>query len=153
MKAFFKKTVILLGIISFSFAAKAQGLNDQDVQYLQKLLGAEKRVVMEQMIPDASADFWEVYEKYELAREKVGLKRLDLIKRYEENFDNQKIKDQVVFKATKLSKKNDALIGKYFKKMKRVDGSKNATTFVKVEKYILSSVSAAIMSDLILLEL
>lgn len=153
MNSLFKKTLISIGVFFLACNVQGQEINKQDIQYLQSLLGAEKRQVMEQMVPDATAKFWEVYEKYEADRQKIGLKRLDLINKYREYIDNQKVKDQVIFDTTKLFKKNDALISKYFKKLKKAGGSGSATTFVKIEKYILSSINAQIMADLILLEL
>ena len=142
-----------IGVILLTLNVQAQEINEDDIQYLQNLLGAEKRQVMQQLVPEADEKFWQVYEKYEADRKKIGLKRLDLISKYSTYIDNQKVKDQVILDATKLFKKNDALITKYFKKIKKAGGSQSATTFVKIEKYILSSINAQIMSDLILLEL
>lgn len=148
-----QKTLMGIGVMLLTFNIQAQEINKDDIQYLQNLLGAEKRQVMQQLVPEADEKFWQVYEKYEADRKKIGLKRLDLINKYSTYIDNQKVKDQIILDATKLFKKNDALITKYFKKIKKAGGSQSATTFVKIEKYILSSINAQIMSDLILLEL
>ena len=96
MRNFIKKTLMAIGVILLTLNVQAQDINEDDIQYLQNLLGAEKRQVMQQLVPEADEKFWQVYEKYEADRKKIGLKRLDLINKYSTYIDNQKVKDQVI---------------------------------------------------------
>lgn len=147
------KKVVFLFIISFFLSigfSKAQSVTEE-VDMYQSLFGMTKKALVAEFInnPDDLA-FWSLYDEYETQRKVLGKKRLDLLVNYADKYDNMTDDDinDLVSQMEKLRKAHDALIYKYFKKMKKTSGAKVAAQFYQIEYYILGAVRNEVLSNI-----
>ena len=135
-----KNILVLLVALFISTISFAQTYTEE-VDMLQALYGAEKRDIIENFIVlegEQKTNFWALYDAYEAERKALGIQRINLIGVYAENYhdlDNDGT-DVLVKEMLKLVKSNDALIEKYYKKLKKKAGVKAAAQFVQIEHYL-----------------
>lgn len=150
-----KKNILLLFsavILSATFALKSNAQSDsEDIDLFQSIFGMEKKAVVADFLElEENAPFWAIYDEYETARKVLGKERIYLLTAYAENYDKN---DDATYDATinsiiSLRKQNDKLLDKYYKKVKKVSGSKVAAQFFQVEAYFISEIRAAILEEI-----
>ena len=91
-----------------------------------------------------------MYDAYEIERKELGKKRIAALKEYVENYDqlNDEKYDELVATMISLRKSNDKLTDTYYKKIKKVSGSKIAAQFFQLEAYFLSEIRTTIMEGI-----
>jgi len=103
----------------------------------------------------AKADaFWPVYRKYQLDLDKIGDKRIALIKEYAANFDSMtdaKAKT-LVKQALDLQTQRTALLKNYYGQFEKVIGSIDAAKLVQVEHLIMALVDVQLAAEMPLIE-
>ena len=85
------KRIILFAIcVVFALATKAQ-TNIEELKYLQTVFGMEKKELVKERMKISEADaanFWKLYEEYELYRSEIIDRRGENIQQYTENYTN-----------------------------------------------------------------
>ena len=146
MKKLFSIAIILIASITMSFAQVQQ----EEVDYYQSIFGMEKKIVVANFLELEETDaFWATYDEYEKERKKLGQKRLELIVKYAENYDDltDDKTDELVKESISLRKATEALVVKYYKKVKKVSGSKIAAQFYQIENYFVTAIQAELYTD------
>jgi hypothetical protein len=147
-----KKTILLtvsLFVIGF---VQAQS-NIEEVQMFQAKFGAEKKAVVAEFIKlqsPAKETFWGLYDQYEKERKDLGLGRVDLLKKYADNYttlDDVKT-NEIMKEMITLAGKNDKLILTYYNKINKAVGAKPAAQFYQIEGYFLSAIRVAILDEI-----
>jgi len=147
-----KHVLVLLVALFISTISIAQTYNEE-VDMLQALYGSEKRDIVENFIVlegEQKTAFWTLYDAYEVERKALGIQRINLIGVYAENYHNldNDGTDVLVKEMLKLVKSNDALIEKYYKKLKKKAGVKPAAQFVQIEHYLLAAIRSEILEEI-----
>jgi len=143
---------LLIGsLLTFGFV-HAQS-NIEEVQMFQAKFGAEKKALVADFIKlqsPAKETFWGIYDQYEKERKDLGLGRVDLLKKYADNYtslDDAKT-NELMTNMIDLMKKNDKLILTYYEKIKKEVGAKPAAQFFQIEGYFLSAIRVAILDEI-----
>ncbi len=131
-------------------SAKAQS-NKEEIDLYQSMFGAEKKALIADYLQiDSTNMFWKIYDEYETERKELGLKRLDLLNSYADNYqtlDNDAT-DDIIKKSMKQKKALDGLIDKYYTKVYKASGSKVAAQFYQFENYVSSAVRLSIFENI-----
>lgn len=148
MKHVFLLIAVLFGT-SFGFAQTA----NEEIDLLQALYGMQKKEIVAGFIDlqgEQSDAFWTLYDAYEAERKALGIQRINLIGVYAEFYNDldEGGTDVLVKEMLRLVDKNDALIAKYYGKLKKKASVKSAAQFVQIEHYLLSSIRAEILEEI-----
>lgn len=132
-------TGLLLATLCYSQSYK------EEVDILQAAFGMEKKAVVNNFVHPAenqSAAFWELYDEYETKRKELGKKRMALLLKYADTWENMTDAQADAWMKEVLSLKTstDKLLVSYFKKVKKAASPKVATQFFQVESYILTAI-------------
>ena len=140
MKKLLSFAIVLLISSSALFAQSIK----EEIEYYQSLFGMEKKGVVASFLElDEKDPFWEMYDEYETLRKELGQKRLKTLFSYAENYENlSDEKTDALVKESIASKNADnALIAKYYKKAKKLSGSKTAAQFYQIENYFINAIN------------
>ncbi len=103
----------------------------------------------------AKADaFWPLYRKYQLDLDKIGDKRIALIKDYAAHYDSMtdaKAKT-LVNQALDLQSQRTSLLKKYYPQFEKVLGAIDAAKLVQVEHLIMAAIDLQLASEIPLIE-
>ena len=146
MKKLLSLTILLvLGTMAFSQKA------NQELEYYQAVFGITKEAMITDYIKlDKSAEFWTVYNEYEKERQIYGQKRYELLLKFAGNSVNYSDKRMDILMAETLANRKTMakITNKYYKKIKKVSGSKAASKFLMIESYFESNIRASILGGL-----
>jgi len=142
--------MVLMALIFNGLSAQTA---KEEVDFMQSLFGMEKKALVAEFVkPDASQKdaFWQLYDEYETARKELGKKRIGLLLKYEENFDNlsNELAGDLLKEILALQKQNDKLLASYVKKVGKATSPVTAMQFHQVEVYILSEIRVALAGGL-----
>ena len=143
----------LLIMLTLVFSNLHGQSNKEEVEYIQSLFGMEKKAMVADFVKldNATKDsFWNLYDEYETARKELGKKRIELLVRYDDNFENlsNEVAGDLLTEILSLTKKNDQLLASYVKKIRKATGPVTAMQFHQIEMYILSEIRVSIASSL-----
>lgn len=146
------KNLILPFLLLFTLAGWSQTYNEE-IDMLQAMYGKQKKEIVAGFINpqgEQAAAFWTLYDAYEAERKALGIERINLIGVYAEYYNNLDDggTDVLVKEMLKLAKSNDALIEKYYGKLKKKAGVKAAAQFVQIEHYLLSSIRSSVLEEI-----
>ncbi len=147
-----KKIVLLLVAILFANFTYAQDYSIEEVEVVQNLFGAEKKAIIEAFVNlegvDA-AEFWSLYEEYEVVRKELGKERIALLHEYETitTITNDEV-ESLMKRAMPLRKSQDALIQKYYKKIKKATSAIVGAQFYQIEHFISDGVRFTILNNM-----
>jgi len=147
-----KKLVVLFAVILFTNFTYAQDYSIEEVEVVQNLFGAEKKVIIEAFVDlegvDA-AEFWSLYEEYEVIRKELGKERIALLHEYEtiKTITNEEV-EALMKKAMPLRKSQDALTQKYYKKIKKATSAIVGAQFYQIEHFISDGVRFTILNNM-----
>lgn len=147
MKKLLSFAIVLL--ISTS-ALLAQSIKEE-IEYYQALFGMEKKGVVASFLElDENDPFWEMYDEYETLRKELGRKRLKVLIEYAENYGNlsDERTDALVKESITVKADFNSLIAKYYKKAKKISGSKTAAQFFQIENYFVNAVDGQLYISL-----
>ena len=147
------KTSYLIVLLSLVFTGLNAQSAKEEVDFMQSVFGLEKKALVAEFVrPDAAQKdaFWQLYDEYETARKELGKKRIGLLLKYEENFDNlsQELAGGLLKESLALAKKNDMLLASYVKKVQKATNPVVAMQFHQIEIYIMSEIRVAISEGL-----
>jgi hypothetical protein len=146
-----KLFVLIAAFLSFGYT-QAQS-NIEEVKMFQELFGSEKKALVSEFIKldgPAKDAFWTLYDQYETERKELGLARVDLLKKYAENYltlDDVKT-NEIIKEMISLASKNEKLIATYYNKINKVAGAKAAGQFYQLEGYFLSVIRVAVLDEI-----
>jgi hypothetical protein len=147
-----KRAILLFASMIVAGFVQAQS-NIEEVQMFQAKFGAEKKALVAEFIKlqsPAKETFWGLYDQYEKERKDLGLGRIDLLKKYADNYatlDDVKT-NEIMKEMIDLMKKNDNLILSYYEKIKKSVGAKPAAQFFQLEGYFLSAIRVSILDEI-----
>src|SRR5262249_54062156 len=130
---------------------------ESEIELLRSDLKAGKVDIVKQAIhvEGAKADaFWPVYRQYQLDLDKIGDKRIALIKDYGANYDrmtDEKAKT-LVKQALDLQSQRSALLKKYYSQFEKTIGAIDAARLVQVEQLINALIDVQVGSELPLIQ-
>ena len=133
------------------------GSLESEIELLRSDLKTGKVEVVKEALhlEGAKADaFWPVYRKYQLDLDKIGDKRIALIKDYAANFDSmtaEKAKT-LVKQALDLQSQRTSLLKNYYGQFEKVLGSIEAAKLVQVEDLIMVLAAVQLAPDIPLIE-
>ena len=133
------------------------GSLESEIELLRSDLKTGKVEVVKEALnlEGAKADaFWPVYRKYQLDLDKIGDKRIALIKDYAANFDSmtaEKAKS-LVKQALDLQSQRTTLLKNYYGQFEKVLGSIEAAKLVQVEHLIMALVDVQLAAEMPLIE-
>lgn len=140
----------MLMAMTFGQTANAQS-NKEETDFMQSIFGMEKKVIVADFLKiDSSNPFWALYDEYETKRKELGKDRLNALTEYVEKYDKltDENYDKVVATMISNRKGNDKLIDTYYKKIKKVSGSKVAAQFFQLENYFLGEIRSTVMKGI-----
>ena len=143
-----KITFIFAALFAFSFA-NAQSATEE-IDFFQSIFGMEKKAaVMEFVHPseETKAEFWTLYDAYELERKAFGKTRIALLNQYAAEYNGMTNEQAEAWmkEVLALGKSSDKLMVKYYKKIKKANSAIVATQFYQMEAYIQSSIRSGIL--------
>jgi len=148
-----KKIILAISFVVFGSMAFAQSDFSSEIDFYQSAYGLEKKAIVEnfmQLEGDASTSFWTIYGEYELARKEIGKTRISNLNQYIETYEN--ISDEQAEDITSKMLRNRAaqekLYKKYFGKLKKSIGAKNALKFLELEVYLQTAISFALLESI-----
>lgn len=147
-----KKLCIVILLFSLAACAYAQTVKEE-VDMIQAMYGMEKKamiadfIVLEGTQKDA---FWKVYDEYETKRKELGKKRIQLLKKYADNYSSldDATTEEILKEMISLQGQTDKLIGTYATKLKKGAGVKAAGQFYQFEEYLLSKIRTEIFEEI-----
>ena len=148
-----KKLMTLLTVLFLGVQVGTAQSDVEEIDFIQSIMGAEKKEIMSRFIdlqgPAADA-FWNLYDEYEVKRKSLGKERIALIKRYAEEYDGitPEQTDALMSKAMKLRDSNNKLVDTYYKKIKKVAGSKAAAQFHQLESHIQAAIRTELFNNI-----
>jgi hypothetical protein len=125
----------------------------EEVDFMQSLFGMGKKALVAGFVKPNAAQrdaFWKLYDEYEMARKELGKKRIELLLKYEENFDNlsNELAANLLKEIQALTKKNDKLVASYVKKVAKATDPVVAMQFHQIEMYVMSEIRVALAEGL-----
>jgi hypothetical protein len=146
------KKILSIAIIFFATSSMVFAqLPQEEIDYYQSIFGMEKKLVVAAFLDLEENDpFWAVYDEYEKGRKELGQKRFNLIVDYAENYDDltDEKTDELVKTNQDIRNGTTKLLNKYYKKVKKVSGSKTAAQFYQIENYFITAITAQIYSTI-----
>ena len=123
------------------------------IELLRSDLKAEATAVVGQVMQlddDEAAKFWPIYREYELDFGKLGDERVELIKKYVENYQNitDELADQLVQGVFRQEQQRHNLKMKYYERMKKELSARTAARFVQVQNQILMLIDLQVSAAL-----
>lgn len=147
-------TIFILSVMFFGASAQS---NKEDVDFLQSLLGKEKKTIVDaymRLTPEKAPAFWTVYDQFETDRKSLGRDRIRLLDDYVNSLDNL-----TNDKAASLMKKaigNEAamtkLYRKYLPKFTKATSAIEAAKFMQLEFYIQSLIRTKLQEEVPLID-
>ena len=123
-----------------------------EVAIFQNAFGIEKRTLIENYMKvdeSKAAEFWKLYETYENSRRAIGLKRIQNITKYAENYENftPESINAIMKNALDVQKEMTSLWGSTYKKMSKVITPVEAAKFIQAEMYIENTIRQALLEQ------
>ncbi len=147
--------VFALTLVVFGITTVEAQSNQEEIDFVQSIFGMEKKAAVADFL-DIESDnpFWTLYDEYEVQRKALGQRRLTLLDKYVSNYKslNDVATDALVKEGQAVRNANNKLIDKYYKKIKKVSGSKKAAQFYQIESYIQSAIRYGILEGIPFLE-
>ena len=149
MKKLASLAVILLVAITTSFAQSTK----EQVEFFQSIFGMEKKALVSEFVQlegEASTAFWSLYDEYETARKANGQKRIALIDKYANSYLDldDATTDEMAAESMSIHAAQFKLVKSYYKKIKKVSGSKAAAQFYQLELFIQDATGVALMEQI-----
>ncbi len=146
-----KKLILAIVFALMALPSFSQTQKDE-VAIFQNAFGIEKRTLIENYMKiDASkaAEFWKLYEAYETSRRAIGLKRIENMTKYADNYDNFTTEsiNAIMKNALDIQKEMTSLWGSTYKKMSKVITPVEAAKFIQAEMYIENTIRQALLEE------
>ena len=150
-----KKFILAVVFALVALPSLAQTEKDE-VAIFQNAFGIEKRALIENYMKideSKAAEFWKLYEAYETSRRAIGLKRIENMTKYADNYDNFTTEsiNAIMKNALDIQKEMTSLWGSTYKKMSKVITPVEAAKFIQAEMYIENTIRQALLEEVSLI--
>lgn len=148
-----KRSLVFTLLVAVVSAVMTAQTNKEEVDLYQSIFGMEKKAIVASFVdPEGNLgdSFWSLYDQYETERKALGQKRIDLLERYVQNYNqvtDEKL-DALVAEMIKLKSSTDKLMNQYYKKIRKASGAKAATQFFQLENYFSSAIRLSIYDNI-----
>ena len=147
-----KKLILAIVFALMALPSFSQTQKDE-VAIFQNAFGIEKRTLIENYMKiDASkaAEFWKLYEAYEASRRELGLKRVENINKYADNYGNFSAEsvNAIMKNSMTIQKNMISLWDSTYKKMSKVISAEEAAKFIQAEMYIENTIRQALFENI-----
>ena len=148
-----KKITLLIIALFFINVTFSQDYSIEEINVIQNLFGAQKKVVFEENMDLSGVDadaFWNLYNEYEVERKKIGEKKVELLMSYttKEGAVTNEQADVILSQATNIRSSENNLIMKYVKKIRKASSPIVAAQFYQIEHYITDGVRFALLDNI-----
>ena len=148
-----KNIFISAALLLFTLSGVSGQSNSEEIDYFQAIFGSEKKAFVAEFIKlegESKVSFWSLYDEYEVERKTLGKKRIDLLNKYAENYNNlsDEKTDEIVKNMQTQRRAVDKLIDNYYKKIKKASGSQAAAQFYHLENYFVSAIRLSILESI-----
>lgn len=147
-----KKAILLSAFLLAAMILKAQPTTDE-VNLIQSAYGMEKHAIVEQFMKlteAEAANFWKVYDEYEVKRKEYGKRRVDNLVEYANSYAN--LTDEKASALIKASISNQSsfvkLLNTFYGKMSKAVGAKRAAQWMQLEHYLETVIRLSIADDI-----
>jgi len=147
------KLVLVSALVFGALIAKAQAPTVDEINLIQSAYGMEKRAIVEQymkLTTEEATGFWPIYDEYEKARKEYGVRRVNNIVDYANNY--AALTDEKASELIKKSLDNQAsfikLQASTYKKMLKAVSAKRAAQFIQLEQYLETVIRLQISDDI-----
>jgi hypothetical protein len=147
-----KKLILTFVLALIALPSVAQTEKDE-VAIFQNAFGIEKRTLIENYMKideSKSAEFWKLYEAYETSRRELGLKRIENINKYADNYGNFSAEsvNAIMKNSLTIQKSMISLWDSTYKKMSKVISAEEAAKFIQAEMYIENTIRQALFENI-----
>ena len=148
-----KKLLSLFAVLTIAITSMYAQSTKEQVEFFQSIFGMEKKALVTEFVSlegEAATAFWALYDEYEAARKANGQKRIALIDKYANSYVDldEVTTDEMVAESMKIHAAQDKLVKSYYKKIKKVSGSKAAAQFYQLELFIKDATGVALMEQI-----
>ena len=149
-----KKIIIGFALLlSVPFFAQS---TDTYIELLRSNLQIEKKAIIAESMElnaEQSEKFWPLYNEFQLESSKLGDKKLAIIKKYAENYENltNETADDLIDSSFDLDKDRTDLHKEYYKKIKKALNAKYAGKFIQLVSRINSLIDIQLAAEIPLL--
>ena len=145
------KKLLYTLLLSAFIMPMVQAQSEMDL--MRKIFKMEKKAALKELLElteAQGAEFWTMYQEYEVERKAMGDARIKLIEEYATNYTSltPEKADELVKTATKLRKRRDKLKNKYYKKARKIIGPVKAASFYQFENYVDNALSVEISNNI-----
>ena len=148
---------LLVGALASLPGLASAGSLESEIELLRSDLKTGKVEIVKNALPleGAKADaFWPVYRKYQLDLDKIGDKRVAMIKDYAAHYDSMtdaKAKT-LATQALDLQTQRTNLLKTYYPQFTKVLGAIDAAKLIQVEHLIMAAIDLQLASEMPLIE-
>ena len=138
--------ITLIAMMAVSTLSFAQASLKEDVDYIQREWGMKKTEVVKSYMnvqESQAAEFWKLYDTYEIERKALGKTRLMLLNDYAthaESLTPEKA-DEIAKATLKNNEAYQKLYTKYYGKAKKVLGAVGAAKFIQAENALQTAIN------------
>ena len=147
-----KSLYALILLIFLSTGSLAQN-NPDELQLMQSLYGMEKRDIVAEFVElneYQEAEFWKLYDAYELKRQELGKERFRILSSYVNDYGEVKPEkaERFMNQAISLRIKTDKLVDGYYKKIKTATDPVVAMQFYQIEVYLADVIRLELLEEI-----
>jgi hypothetical protein len=154
-----KKVFLIIALICTSVLAKAQDQDQSDVRLSNEMiklaLSAERKELFtegmnEVLKPEHAKAFWAIFDIYLKERSEIDGEFVKFATQYSNDFNKMPDKEinDLINQSTKISKEQELIRTKYFKKIKAKTTTTIAARFFQIDNYITSVSRVALMDQI-----
>jgi Spy/CpxP family protein refolding chaperone len=147
-----KKIFLFAICLVFAIATQAQS-NTDEVSLIQSAYGMGKQQLINDFmkIPEAqSAEFWKIYDEYEVARKEIGKKRAENIMLYADSYLSltNDAANKLIKNSLAINNASTKLWNKTYSKMSKAITPVKAAQFIQIEMYLENMVRSELASQI-----
>lgn len=147
-----KKISVFLIAILCSLTSFSQSVQNE-LDMVQSLYGMEKKELTSYFVEltgEQEAEFWALYDEYEIKRNELGKDRFEILKKYVSDFGEilPENAEAILKEGMALRKKSDKLLDSYYKKIKKKTDPVVALQFYQLERYLSNLISITLLEEL-----
>jgi Spy/CpxP family protein refolding chaperone len=145
-----KKVLALAAAAFFTTGLMAQ---QNELEMFQSMYKIEKKALLMdflQLEDEQAKIFWPLYEEYESERTKNANRRIELIKKYAEEYETltDEQADALAKESFAVRATRDKLQKKYYNKVKKALGAKRAAQFIQFERFVANAMDSKLNDSL-----
>ena len=147
------RIIIILATFVAGFAGLSAQISQEEVSIVQNLYGMEKRTIYMQVMdltPTDSLSFWPLYDKFEMERKELGMRRVRLMQQLTSkypNISNEEI-DEIVEESHEIAEEMLSLEKDFYDEIKEVTSVAVAAKFYQIERFLNTAISMKLAENL-----